>query len=121
MLTRGGVFCCAYDGAGDNVATAMAATLKHRLVVRVMRALLVSLVPWSSQRNGELRSGSRAGAANAAERFWLVHIHAQSIVRRNGIGVSSRTGAQAAALTATRWIAREGPRAAVHFFVRRHE
>jgi hypothetical protein len=41
MLTRGGALCCACDGAADNVAAAMAATLKHRLVVRVMRALLV--------------------------------------------------------------------------------
>src|SRR5262245_14170897 len=61
MVICGGTLCCACDGAGDNVAAAMAAALKYRLVVRIIGALLVRSC--ALVITAQLRSGSRAGEA----------------------------------------------------------
>src|SRR5262249_30744201 len=82
MVTCGGTLCCACDGAGDNVAAAMAAALKYRLVVRIIGALLVRSCALSSQR-----SCDRArGLGRRRSRAFVPHIHAQSIADRNGSG-----------------------------------
>src|SRR5262245_19127569 len=76
MLTRGGALCCACDGAADNVAAAMAATLKYRLVMRVMRALLVLSRALVITAYGELRSGRElARRTQLSASGWRISMH----------------------------------------------
>jgi hypothetical protein len=88
MLTAGGVLCCAYNdagGAADTIAAAIAAALKYRAVLSLIRALLVFLLALLSQRP-EANCDPARGLTRRTQPSAFPHIHAQSIVGRNGIG-----------------------------------
>src|SRR5262249_46573963 len=82
-VTPAGAVCCAASCAGERVsnrAAPIAATLKHRLAFGLIDALLACLGVTAPA--GGLRSGSRGDESSA-----VAHIHAQSIIARNGVGL----------------------------------
>src|SRR6516165_10057227 len=89
MVTPAGAVCGAASCADERVsnkAAPIAAPLKCRLAFGLIDALLVWLGVTAPA--GDVRSGSRAqelmGRTQASA---LAHIHAQSIVARNGVGL----------------------------------
>src|SRR5262249_57149458 len=83
-VTPAGAVCCAASRAGETVsnrAAPIAATLKYRLAFGLIDALLVCLGVTAPP--GDLRSELTSRTQPSA----LAHIHAQSIVARNGVGL----------------------------------